>query len=72
MLANGPPVEIHRAAGPIAIDGEISDSEWNGAVPIEEWYETQPGDNLPASLRSAARVAYDDENLYVAFELSDP
>src|SRR5579864_5503915 len=51
--AEAPPAgadgEIHltRAAGPIRIDGDLSDPGWRGATRVETFYETNPGDNIP-------------------------
>ncbi|HJQ98895.1 MAG TPA: DUF5916 domain-containing protein [Candidatus Polarisedimenticolaceae bacterium] len=67
-----PPITIARATGPIEVDGDISDAAWKDAVPIEEWWETNPGDNIPAKVRNVGRVAYDDKYLYVALEFDDP
>src|SRR2546426_5129099 len=41
------PIVIHRSAGPITIDGDLSDEGWKGAARVETWYEVQPGDNTP-------------------------
>src|SRR4051812_45697491 len=38
------PIRIARAAGPIAVDGVLDDEGWKGAVLVERWYETNPGD----------------------------
>ena len=71
LLANGPSARIHRASGPIVVDGELSEPAWTTAVRIEDWFEVRPADNVPASLRSVAMLAYDDTYLYVAFDLED-
>ncbi len=68
----GPQIRISRAAGPITIDGDLSDPGWQGATPIDTWYETNPGDNIPAKLRNVAYLAYDDRFLYAAFRFEDP
>ena len=47
-----PPVEIHRAAGPIMIDGDLSDEGWKGAVRVDTWYEVNPGDNTPPKVQN--------------------
>jgi len=63
---------ISRAGGPIALDGVLDDAGWRGALTIDRWYETSPGDNVDARVASRALLAYDDRHLYVGFELSDP
>jgi len=76
--AEAPPAEadgeVHltRAAGPIRIDGDLSDPGWRGATRVETFYETNPGDNIPASVKTVAHLTYDDRYLYAAFEFFDP
>jgi hypothetical protein len=74
LLDNGPAIHIARATGPIEIDGDLSDPGWQGAEPIETWFETNPGDSIPVApeLRNVAWMAYDDHYLYAAFEFDDP
>ncbi|HEX2162948.1 MAG TPA: DUF5916 domain-containing protein, partial [Thermoanaerobaculia bacterium] len=42
------------------------------ATVVDEWLETNPGDNVPARVANVARLAYDDRFFYAAFEFSDP
>lgn len=70
--ANGPTIPLARATGAIDVDGEIGDVGWEGVPWIEDWFETNPGDNLPDSLGSRAKLAYDDEFLYALFDFPDP
>jgi hypothetical protein len=67
-----PEISIARATGEIRIDGDLSDPAWQAIAPITTFYETNPGDNLPASVATSARLTYDDTYFYAAFELSDP
>ncbi len=73
-LAQAPeaPITIHRAPGPITIDGDLSDPGWQGATRVETFWETRPGDNVPAKLRTVGYLTYDDKALYAAFECDDP
>lgn len=68
----GPEIRISRAAGPITVDGDLSDPGWEGATRVETFYETNPGDNLPPKVRTVGRLAYDDRFLYAALECEDP
>jgi len=68
----GTPIHITRAAGPITIDADLSDPGWKGATRLETWFETNPGDNLPAKIKSVGYLTYDDRFFYAAFEFSDP
>jgi hypothetical protein len=70
--AKGPEIRIARAAGPITVDGDLDDPGWRGAMRVDTWYETNPGDNLPAKLKNVGYLAYDDKFFYAGFEFFDP
>ena len=65
-------IHITRATGPIEVDGSLNDPGWQGAVRIDEFYETNPGDNLPPKVKTVAWLTYDDRFFYAALEFSDP
>jgi len=67
-----PEIRITRAAGPIAIDGDLGDPGWLGVPVVETFYETKRGDNATPPAATVARLAYDDRYFYAAFELADP
>jgi hypothetical protein len=67
-----PTFAITRAAGPIQVDGDLSDAGWSGALKVDTWYETNPGDNVPPSVRNVGYLTYDDRFFYAAFEFQDP
>jgi len=69
---NGPAIRVARLTGPVRVDGDLSDPAWSEVEPVSTWFETNPGDNLEPSVHNVARLAYDDEYLYVAFEFDDP
>ena len=68
----GPPLTIQRAAGPIELDGDLNDAGWQGVTPITQWFETNVGDNVEPQVKNVARLAYDGQFLYAAFEFEDP
>ncbi|MCM2258435.1 MAG: hypothetical protein NDJ94_22620, partial [Vicinamibacteria bacterium] len=68
----GPRLSIQRATGPIEIDGRLDDTGWHGALRIDEWFETNPGDNTPPAVANVAYLAYDDKFFYAGFEFADP
>lgn len=72
LLENGQPIRIRRASAPISLDGSLTDAAWADAARVENWVETRPADNTPATPQSLAMLAYDDTYLYVAFDLEDP
>jgi hypothetical protein len=63
---------VSRTAGAMRVDGVLDDDGWKGAAPIDVWYETSPGDNLPAKVRSVGYLVYDDKSFYAGFEFEDP
>lgn len=70
--ANGPAIRIARAAGEIRVDGDLGDPGWAGAAVVDTWYQTNPGDNVAPAAANRARLAYDAEAIYFAFEFDDP
>ena len=50
----GPPLTIQRAAGPIAIDGDLSDAGWQGIDAVTTWFETHVGDNVEPQVKNVA------------------
>lgn len=62
-----PTLEIRRAAGPIELDGDLSDAGWQGASRAGHFSEFQPGDNVRPPVETEAFLAYDENRLYVAF-----
>jgi Domain of unknown function (DUF5916) len=67
-----PTLQIQRRAGPIAIDGVLDDAGWLDIAPIDEWFETNPGNNTVPQVQNRGRLTYDGEALYVGLELHDP
>ncbi|QRN94312.1 carbohydrate-binding family 9-like protein [Archangium violaceum] len=64
-----PEYSVRRAAKAPAIDGVLDDAVWKDATPV---VLRGSFDGRPASLRTEARLAYDDQHLYVAFDVEDP
>ncbi len=71
-VTRGEPIRIAPAAGEIRVDGELGDPGWREAEAVEGWLETNPGDNVPAEVGNVAKLTYDGEFLYAAFEFHDP
>ena len=68
----GPPIAIQRAAGPITLDGDLSDPGWQGLTPVTQWYETNVGDNVEPQVKNEAYLTYDDRYFYAGFRFEDP
>lgn len=65
-----PPVlKVARAVGPIEIDGVFDEESWEHAEQTAPFVHTITGGNAPFA--ASAKVLWDDERLYVAFEVED-
>jgi len=64
-----PPVLRVVRAENLAIDGELEEPSWREARSTGPFVNTTDGSNT--ELEASARVAWDDENLYVAWEIAD-
>lgn len=72
LRQNLPPVptyDVHRVSAPIVIDGRLDKSVWRSAAPMVYQFpwEKQTG----AKQKTAARLLWDDEFLYVGWECED-
>ncbi|RZA21332.1 MAG: hypothetical protein EOP93_03300 [Lysobacteraceae bacterium] len=63
---------IPQLQGEIAIDGKLDDTAWQGALVQEIAYDIQPGDNIPAPVKTTVRIGYTTDALYVSFHALDP
>lgn len=61
-----------RAATPPVLDGKENDAVWRQAPAMTDFRQFDPGENLPPTFRTEAKVAYDDRNLYVFVRAFDP
>lgn len=53
------------------IDGKLDDNIWASAAVFKDFYQTQPGDNIPPSRSTEVFVGYDPKFLYIAFHAYD-
>jgi hypothetical protein len=58
-----------RTTEPPTIDGRLDDAAWAKAVPSDTYTQQYPVDNSAPSEHTTMRVLYDDEALYVGFDL---
>jgi len=58
-----------RASTPPVVDGALDDAAWKRAPPTDPLRRSNTG--AAASHRTQARMAWDDANLYVAFDVED-
>ena len=66
---------VPRAPQPPKIDGVLDDAAWTQIAPMPtgQWVSYNPnrGDNMPDIYKTEVRVAYDDRNVYFAFDCFD-
>ena len=64
-----PAYDVKRAASRIVVDGKPDDAAWKAASPLEFQFpwDKQTG----AKQKTTARMLWDDEFLYVAYECED-
>ena len=60
------------AATAVRIDGDLTDEVWQRAPVITGFKQRDPRDGAPATFETEARVAYDDNAIYVAVQAKDP
>jgi len=65
-------IQATRTAVPPVLDGRDDDVVWRTAPPIEQFLEAMPTEGAEPKLRTEARVAYDEHNLYVFVRCFDP
>jgi len=66
------PYRIPRIDTEIKIDGYLDEEIWNQAVKIDANIEVNPGENIPAPVKTEVYMVYDNSNIYVAFKAFDP
>ncbi len=64
--------DVVKASVPIKIDGILDEAAWAEAPAIPAAFRMEPGDNIPAPVKTECLVTYDLRNLYVAFRCFDP
>jgi len=65
-------LHVSPTTAAIVIDGDLSDPGWQGIEPVGRWYQISPRSEQEPKVRTLARMTYDAEALYLAFELEDP
>lgn len=66
------PVDVPRIDEKIAVDGRLDEPAWQQALRLDLPVETEPGENIPASLRTEVRVFYGKDAVYFGLECFDP
>lgn len=61
-----------RTEIPPVIDGILDDEVWNNAPSVSDFIQFEPDKDKPASVRTVAKILYDNDYIYVAFLCYDP
>ena len=66
-------LEAHRLSedAELQLDGRVQEPAWERADAATDFRQREPDTGAPATERTVVRVAYDDENLYIAAVLHD-
>lgn len=67
-----PAATAHARAGPISVDGRLSEADWAGAPIATGFVQRQPVEGKPAQHQTEVRVLFDDEALYIGARMLDP
>lgn len=67
-----PTHQVSKATSEISVDGALLEDAWENALSVELSYETNPGENVQAPVKTECLVTYDDRKVYVAFRAHDP
>ncbi len=70
-ISNTNILEVTSSLFDVSVDGIMDEGEWDDAMQIPLAYETEPGNNLPASSQTIFFLKYDEENIYFAFKALD-
>src|SRR5215204_6490260 len=65
------PIVIPRFDKPPAIDGKLDEEVWQKAAVLKDFYQIQPGDNIPPSKPTEVLLGFDSKFLYIAFKATD-
>lgn len=65
-------LNIPEVQGDITLDGKLDEAIWKQASKVSLDYETRPGENTPAPVKTTAYIAQNGDSLLVAFVAEDP
>lgn len=66
------PRPLAHTSAAIDVDGDLKDPGWAGALIIDRFYETSPGNNTEPKAKTTAYLAYDDHYFYIGIKADDP
>ena len=56
----------------IHVDGVLDEEAWQKALKLEVKFETHPGENIPAKVRTEVFIYYSQSHFYVGVRAHDP
>src|SRR5438128_2557111 len=65
------PVRITKFSTAPVIDGKLDEEVWKSSQVLKDFYQTFPGDNIPASKPTEVMLGYDERYLYIGFKCYD-
>jgi Domain of unknown function (DUF5916)/Carbohydrate family 9 binding domain-like len=65
------PVRLARFDARPVIDGQLNENVWAQAAVLKDFYQVQPGDNIPPSCLTEVLLGFDSTHLYVGFRAHD-
>jgi len=65
------PITIPKFDKPPTIDGKLDEEVWQQAAVLRDFYQIQPGDNVPPSKPTEVLIGFDAKFLYIAFKATD-
>jgi hypothetical protein len=66
------PFDVPITTSKIVIDAHLDEPSWQSALQFQLNYETDPGENIPALVKTEVLVIRDDKNIYFALRCYDP
>ena len=66
------PRPIPRLESSPVLNGRLDEPVWSEALRLELEYETDPGENIPAPVKTEVMVFYNKDNLYFGLNCYDP
>jgi hypothetical protein len=71
-LAAGASLDARRTEEAMVIDGRLDEPAWETAPSVGDFIQFTPNNGEPASLKTIAKILYDDDYVYVGFINHDP
>jgi len=65
------PVTVPKFDKAPVIDGKLDEEVWQKAAVLKDFYQIQPGDNIPPSKPTEVLIGFDPKFLYIAFKATD-